>query len=797
VITATSHDNFTAGTHGSTNDYGIAFLVSHEADGHVYVATINEGDGYELHVVRMNNVGVTEHDYTVFSTGFIYLHTVGVANITGYVLPGTTNINVAWSQMPLGATIRQMDVQTRTGFMDHAATTPTWNDTTVAKIRSVGVASRAFLINGRWVCADYYPSIGLGSFGSANQFGQPTFFLLDIAANQIVGRYEWATAAQDWVTDGWTGSEADGVGSTNASWFNLPSVFTANGLHMPLCYRGTTFVQETVLPTLSGTNLFNQFTSTPIDLFTSTVGVIDEVFGSPGSPVTYAGELLMPGPLPVSFSGEDIGEVNVMLGAEQPTIATSNAGGGLTSSATYQWVLVEEFTSTQGQRVKGAPSVGVSATLGASDNQATVTIPLDRLTNHRGSIWSVYRTWVDTTGTMTTIHRKVTSDLSPVLNSKLGDTIVFTDTVSDSACSVGENLYTDGISPPFGWRYPAPPFTCGDVIGNLVVVAGYDNALWASYEKVEGEALSFSPTRRVPMPTDDPIMSVATLDNRLLIQCQASQWYVDNTWPAADGSGTLPTPIQLPFSNGSLLSSSATQGGVYYASNQGGIWLVDRDLTNTYVGGPVEDDVLNTDILGAVTDQQQRVWFLVSGNLAVVFDTIVNCWYRFVLPTSSARQIGLYQGQVVITDTLKSWVYSPGATEDNGAAIITTIEIAPMAFGGVPGLQMVWSLQFLGETLGHHILTVSLLYDDSSNLVDTYAFDSTLLGIANGNAYRFEVEPSNPECQAVGVKLVDSFPAGPNAGFTLENIGAELGILPGAGKLPYAQRIQPSTPGTS
>lgn len=794
VATNTSH---TAGSRGTNADWGIAFLTSREADGHVYVACINEGDGYELHVVRLNAVAATEHDYVVFLTGYEFSATIGISNITGYVLPGTQNVEVAWTQMPLGATVQQMNVQTRTAFMDHAATTPVWNTTSnkpPTKL-SVGVASRAFLINGRWVCAAYYPSVGLGTFGAANQFGQPTFYLLDIAANQIVGRFEWATAAQDWVTDGWTGTQ-NTVGAINSDWFCIPSVFLALGYHMPLAYRGTTFVQETLtnvlLNPVSGTVL----SSTPLDLFTSTVGIVDELFGVPGSAVKYAGELLLPGPLPISFSGEDIGEINVMIGAEQPTIVTSNAGGSLSPSQTYQWVLVEEFASTQGQRSKGAPCIAVSATTGAGDNRATITIPLDRLTNHRGSIWSVYRTWLQA-GVMTTVHRKVTNDLSPVLNSTLGNTIVFVDTFSDSAVSVGENLYTDGISPPFGWRYPAPPFTCGDVIGNLVVVAGYDNALWASYEKVEGEALSFSPTRRVPMPTDDPIVSITTLDNRQLIQCETSQWYIDGNWPAADGSGSLPTPIQLPFSNGSTISSAATQNGVYYASNQGGIWNIDRGLTNNYVGGPVEDDVRTAAILGTVTDKQQRVWFLLSGNLAVVYDTIVNCWYRFTLPTTSAQGIGLLQGQVVITDMLKSWVYVEGIYTDDAAAIITTVQFAPLAFGGVPGLQMVWTLQFLAEIMGRHTLTISLLYDDGSNLVEPFIFDSSNLGIASGNAYRFEVEPANPECQAIGVKLVDSFPNGATQGFTLENIGAELGILPGTGKLPFSQRIQPSTPGTS
>lgn len=805
TISISTNTSVTAGSRGSTADWGIAFLRSNEADGHVYVACINAGDGYELHVVRLNAAAATEHDYVVFSTGFEFSQTIGISNITGYVVPGTQNVEVAWTQMPLGSTVQQMNCQLRTAFMDHAATTPVWNSTSnkPPTKRSAGVASRAFLLNGRWVCAAYYPSVSLGlSSGAANQFGQPTFCLLDIAANQICGRFEWAQAAMDWVTDGWTGTQ-DSVGAITAEWFALPSAapsFDQLGAITvcPLAYRGTQFVQETdinvILEPLTGTII----SSTPLDLFTSTVGVIAETFGRPGTAIAYAGELLLPGPLPASFTGEDLGEINVMIGAEQPTITTSNAGGSLSPSQAYQWVLVEEWTNTQGQRVKGAPCIPVSATTGASDNRAVITIHLDRLTSHTGSIWSVYRTWL-VAGVMSTVHRKVTSDLSPVLNSTLADTIVFNDTFSDSAVSVGEQLYTDGINPPFGWRYPAPPFTCGEVIGNLVVVAGYDNALWASYEKVEGEALSFSPTRRVPMPTDDPMVSLSTLDNRILIQCAGSQWYVDNVWPDATGAGSLPTPIQLPYSNGAVVSASVNQDGVYYASSEGGIWKVDRGLSNTYVGGPVEVDVKASTILSAVTDQEQRVWFLLGGNLAVVYDTVVDCWYRFALPTTSAVRLGLFLGQVVVAESAKSYVYSPGQYGDGGGstAIITTVQLAPMAFAGVPGLQMVWTLQFLGEALGPHTLTVSLLYDDGTNLVEPWIFASANLGIAAGNAYRWEVEPANPECQAIAVKLVDSFPGGASQGFSLESIGAEVGLLPKAGNLPFSQRVQPSTLGSS
>jgi hypothetical protein len=687
--------------------------------------------------------------------------------------------------MPLGATIANMNVQTRSWIQTVAGVTPATH-TTVTKLRSCGLASRAFFLENRWVEVVYYPSTSAPG-GASNQFAQTTFFLHDILTNKICGCFEWATAAQDWVFAGWTGTIADSIGQPFPDWFSLPSGFIALGLHVPLATRGTSFNESIPSPFGIGT----------LNVFTSTVGITDEFFGQPGSAVAYAGELLLPGPSAESFGGADLGEINFQLNAEQPS-SVLGGGGGLTTNQTYQVVLVEEWTNTQGQRVKGSPSIALSVPMG-SNTSIALTWPTDRVTQHAGSIWSVYSTYL-VAGVMSTVHAKVTNDLSPVYNRQDVDTLTFTITQTDAQISVGEPLYTDGINPPFGWRRSPAPFNCGTTINDNVVLGCYDNALWISFSKVEGEAISFNSTRRIPMPTSDPIIALQAFDNHVLIQCQNSSWYIDGSgWPTADGNGSWPTPIFLPFTVGCAGASVMGPDGVYFASTDNRLWFVRRDLTDDFIGAPVEDDTLTSAILGCAVDQDQRVWVLLSGNLCVIYDTITGCWYRRPLPTTSAQKIGTYQGKVTIADaaTAQTWTVQPTSTSDDTTPLITSVQFVPMAFAGVPGLQMVWELQFLGEALGRHTLTITVIYDDGTTQEESRTFDSANLGIASGAAYRWTIPLYNPECQAVAVRLVDSFPNGASAGFTLENIGAEVGIIPGTGKLPFSQTILPSTPGAS
>ena len=805
TVTTVGHDVASLGPPG-----GIGFLRP-AGDGFVYLAVTSFSGVTVGQVARINSAGTIDKTYNVWLSAADATAN-GWCNMTGYVIPGGSHdIYVVVSQLattnvagPADAPDKVVTYAYRSNYADVVF------GTLVATQRSMGLASRLFVaaipppapsisFGGRPVVVLYYPSV---QSTATNQFSQTTFFLWDFTRQvasqyypQIVGRFEYGQAACDWPWTGWDGTQAHPL----PQWFNLASAAaeSTGDFHVALGFRSTSFTVLQTGSTASGPSTGTGAVGVvdrPVYVFTGAIGIVDEKFSTAGTAISYAGETLLPGPLPITFGGTELAEVNFLLAPEAPTLSSSNGAGDLTPLATYQYVGVWESTTPSGLRIRSAPCTPTSITLGASDDTVQLIFKTLRAGMRAPSaILSLYRTAI-IDGVMSTNHYKVSNDLTPSFpNSIAVDTMTITDLVSDAAAAVGEQLYTDGIIPPFSYRYPPPPFNCGTVIGNIVVLAGYDNALWASYEKVEGEALSFAATRRMPMPTDDPIQRVCTMDQRVIVYCKRSQWYIDNVWPDAAGNGQLQTPIELPFTNGCTGAALTTQDGVVYSSDQGGFWITTRDLQNHYIGGPVEDD---TSTLGApfagVIDDQQRAHFLMSGGLDLVYDGIVDTWYRFQCPTNSVM-MATKAGKAAYMDSARTWVTIPGQSTDDSTAIITTVQLAPMAFGSVPGLQMVWDLQFLGTREGRHTLTITLLYDDETTGTDVTVFDSNALAIdfAGGQAYRWDIQPRNPECQAVGVKIVDSFPNGATLGFTLENIGAACGIVPGTRKIAIGQRPYP------
>ena len=780
------------------NDEGGAFLTSYEADGHVYLFSIFDTDGPVPHVSRLAANATIAHDYTWSDTDIT--RTTPVCNATGYVIPGSTDIVVSYSLLPtLSSPTQWINSKTKTVSVPASG-----SPGTVIAARSLQLASRAVRMNGRFYVTAYYPSVpGTNAGSSTAQFSQTTFFMLDLstdvlsaAKTPVCGRFEYGQAAMDWLFSGWDGTVNIGPG-----FFRLASFA---GARVALGYRAVNFIQERQI--LIQVDQNTSYLGKPFDAFTSTIGVVDIGFGSPGRAVEYAGELRLPGAMAYNFMGTDFVEDNVNLAPEQPTITSSASTGHLTVGQTYQWVVVWEGTTQTGLRVKSAPCVATSHTMGGSDNTASVVIPTLRATTWTNLIASVYRTYFQN-GQMSTLHSKVSNDLSPLYNSTSADTITFTDTVSDSAAAVGEPLYSDALTtPPIGYHYPAPPFSSGCIAANREFVIGYDNALWFSFEKVEGEQISFNSTQRIVLPSNDQMIRVFPLDTRIVILCATSVWaFTLGSLPDVNGNGVIPVPEILPFSNGIAATGAADiidEGIVYAAETATGVnttagpWLITRDLRNTYIGAAVEDELLSATIVDCTVDAQQRIHFFYNINNGasgkdIVYDSVVDQWYVWALPTAPLL-CGVLDGNALYADTTHTWVQTPGTYIENGAGISTITTLAPMAFGGVPGLQMVWKLQFLGSAISNHTMTILVTYDDGASIIEEFQFSVggvNPLVIPSGGAYRWEIDLANPECQAVSVQLQDSFTGTPGAGYTLENIGAEVGILPGAGKLPIAQRI--------
>ena len=780
ISIAVAHDNFGVGPStgiGTSVDAGLGWLTSREADGHVYLAVAVSGDGESIKVSQTLNDGTTTHTY-VITTGTTVQ---GLGCLSGFVNPGTQDVYVYWTQYPQTA-VPFRDSQGLSAFADFAGDVPV-----VVTQRACAWASRPVFLGGRFLAVGWYPSQLSQLFDPnsiSSQYGtQPGYFMVDIASAQVAGAFEAETAVMDWAIFNWVAGTTTAPG---AAFFMLPSPASdVNGIHLPLIALYQRFAEtfDSVAFTFTGAQ----------QSALASVLIRDVIFGGlPARAIEYASETILPGLAGIDEG--DMTEQGFWQAPEPPQFTPQTASGThLTLLQTYQWIVLWAALDSRGDLVQSQLSIAQSLTLTGSQNQALLTIPTLRWTRKQVVIAGIYRTYVTALGTMSTDHRLVTPLPLAALNNPGGDYLTIVDGTPDAEVAQGQPLYADPTAQPVPLEYFAPPpFTVGEVFADRAFVVADDGSVRFSMEKVPGQAVAFHPDLAITLPSDERIRSIAAMDGFLLLGCDASIWYIENSgFPNAAGIGNIPTPVKLPFPNGMKSLARGTKDGVFYASSAGGFWMVGRDLTNQFVGAAIEDDASAATVVDIVVDAQQRVHFVsTEGQQDLVWDSVVGQWYTWILPDTPFLAT-VYQGNVVFASPTNLWQQKPGTFVDDTAAIITSVPLAPMDFAGVPGLEMVWELQFLGQRLGRHTITVTLFYDDETQSTELFTADSDSLGInfAGGQAYKFSVNPANPECGAIAATVTDSFPNGPSAGYTLENLGASVGIVPGVRRINISQRI--------
>lgn len=616
---------------------------------------------------------------------------------------------------------------------------------------------------------------------------QPTWFIVPLAitTQQTVGRFEYGIAYADWRFDGATDTPKDLFPCDLAS-----VVTTAAGLQVVLPYRAESFSAGVTAPT-----------GNPVDTFFSTVGIkVFTLNSTPGQSLAVGGELIIPGPQSSEFTSSGFAEQGINLGPEAPfLVSQSNDTGipiGLTPGTQYQYLVTFEFTDEDGDRIYTVTSPALTVNLASTNNTITIAGAALKMTQRLVTI-SIYRTSI--AGGVTTIqHYKLTNDTDPN-----GAGFTFPDTVTwnfkdqrpDSEILVSEVLYTDkGFLP----RYPCPAFIQG--VGtwrNRTWVIGYDNAVWMSGEKTEGDAVWFHPAFRFTLPTDDEPQALAAMDDYLIVLGEMTNWYIPSVqFPDATGNnGQLPAPVQLPFANGCTGHAVTTRDGVIYSSTAGGVWLIPRNLTNGWLSQAIQSSLGNTAITGLAVDENQRVLVSVNSTTSYVWDTIPGAWYQWNLP-SSTRRVAEYMGNFVYADDSRVMQHTPFNYADNiGAsdlAIPPSWILAPLHFmGSVRGYGRCWAFQLKGDYMGPHFMNLTLGYGDENDYQPQTVYPPFLASPTL--SYLYEWNPKEEEASQFELAFAVTFPdgvAGNSA--TWELLSFDVGVDSGIARVAAQKRIASS-----
>lgn len=642
--------------------------------------------------------------------------------------------------------------------------------------KSLTLASRAFRmqVGGDYYAVGYYHSNPAG----ATAIAQSTYFLMDLGTSyQVAGRFEAGTAYFDWLTT------AD---TTRYGFLSTPQVGPDGGVHITLAYRAS----STIAVTTTGD------TFAPTRTLVDVVGIKDYQFGPDnGQPVEHSAALFLPGPETNNYTGATFAEDGIGLIPEVTSVVNSGIGS-LTGS--YEWVVVDEWTDNNGQRVRSP--AGIPNSLTGSAFAATITGFHNHVTRKQGLVHSIYRTAIQN-GVQSSLHYKVTGSLQGgsylagvVLNDDTANTWSFVDTMIDSVASNNEELYTDkGLLDHF----PAPPFSVGLAAFDRIFLAGYDNAIWFSGPKSEGDSFWFHPTFRIPLPTREKVRAIRQLDNLIVVMCERSAMFAipSAPFPDATGEGSIPSPVPLPFSNGCTGFAETISDGIVYSAVQGGLWKITRSMDNQYIGAPIED-VVNADgpVIGVASDDKQRLAFLLSQGTMAVYDQVTGIWSKWVM-SDGGGLLTEHKGRLAyINDAgTRVWRQTLGQYFDDQAgahnAIATTTQIAYLHVGGIRRYKRLWQTQMIGQYLGDHDMTVSAAVDDDPGYA---VVASKTFTPAAGVPYIYELAAVEKTelCASISYTFVDSFPRSPTQGYAIEALSMYLGLEKRLGGLPATSQIK-------
>lgn len=638
-------------------------------------------------------------------------------------------------------------------------------------LRSVGLASKVFEVNGVLYC--------LFAYGSPDQ---PTYFLADFSGNVLA-----KLAYQN------------GGGYVSG----LPSV-TVRDNQAYVSYLFKTLIQSvnknTNLP--PGTQTGSIYAQLGVNLAVFTYGGDRIVSAEIGNNLNITGGFLW------AYDGAAPVEQEFFLYPDAVKVTTSTAGGNL-SAQQYFYQVTYEWTDNQGNLFRSAPSTPVSVTTTGSTSSNTIYVPTLRLTY---KITSPVKIVVYRWSVAQQSYYQVTSISMPVLNDPSVDSVSFVDTLSDTSI-LGNNLIytTGGVIENIG-----PPATSNVTLFDdrlWLVDAENKNLLWFSKQVIQStpvemsDLLTFFVASSVGAtgPTG-PITALSAMDDKLIVFKQNVIYYVNGIGPDNTGANNQYSPAT--FINSMVGCSNQRsivvqpQGLMFEFSSESGsqIWLLGRDLQTNYIGAPVEALMENATVLSSVAvPGTNQVRFNLSSGITLVYDYFYNQWGTFTVnATSSTIFQSLNTG---IGPLGKVFQETPGKYLDGSVPVLMSFSTAWVNISGLVGYQRAYFFFLLGQYLTPFKLQCSVSYDyetafegfttiTPTNFTPTYGGaeangQQTVYGQdspygGGGNILNWRVFLKKQRCKAFQVNIQEiydsSFGVPAGEGFTLSGLSLVCAI---------------------
>lgn len=729
--------------------------------------------------------------HSVFSTGAATITVTSVTGLTNgmFLVDNTTTANIAAGTT---FTVSGSVLTLSTNTAGNSASTPgdllaaTTISSVVTIIRSVGLASKAFIVNGVIYVLTVYQSPY-----------QPTYFVVNgssLSSSPIItAKLAYENAGGYLIT-------------------GLPGVtLSGNIANFPYLYKDLIQAVNKDTNVASGTQINGIYSQTGINLATIE-------FGTQGlDTAEIGGDLHLSGGFLWMYDGYLPVEHNFFLWPDtdqttpSDTATWSTTGGsvhaqpdGSTNTNAYYVQFTYEWTDNAGNAFRSAPSIPIPITTtgSASTGSITYNIPTLRLTYKTANPVKVvaYR-W----SVAQQIYYQTTSIISPLLNDTTIDTVTFVDTNSDVTILGNNILYTTGgvvedINAP-----ASNLFTLFDT--RFWMVSAEDrNLLFFSKQVIENTPVEMSdlftiyvaPTTAAQGSTG-PITALSVMDDKLIIFKQNAIYYINGVGPDNTGSNNqYSQPIFVTSTVGCSNQQSIvfTTQGLLFQSDKG-IWILDRNLGTSYIGAAVEK--YNAGIVESAQNipETNQVRFILDTGITLMYDYYYAQWGTFVnVPAISSC---IFQNLHTFINSFGA-VYqeSPNLYLDGSTPVLMQFTTGPLRLGDLQNYQRAYFFFLLGQYITPHKIMISMAYDYSEtpsqsiiltphNFSTAFGFGMSQSPFGEGSPFggpgsleRYRVFLERQRCQAVSITLQEIYdgtyavPAG--AGLTLSGINMVCGF---------------------
>lgn len=628
--------------------------------------------------------------------------------------------------------------------------------------RSVGLASKAFILGGK--------SYMLSAYSSSYQ---PTFFLLN-SSGQVIVKLAYSNGG-GYVLKG------------------LPSV-TVTDLNAQFAYLIKDLLQAT--NRTQGSTAAPIYTQTGINLASVTITTQSVITAEIGNSLHLTGGFLW------DYDGYSAVENNFHVWPDDVEVTTATGSGHLTAQQ-YYYQVIYEWTDNQGNIQRSAPSlpVGVVTTTATSTN--TVNIPTLRLTYKTSNPVKlvVYR-WSAAQQT----YYQVSSISIPTLNDPTVDSIAFVDSLADSSILGNSIIYTTGgVIENIGC--PAVSAITLYKSRLLALSAEDPNLLLYSKQVIENTPVEMSdlftlyvaPTAGAQGSTGN-LKCLSAMDDKAILFKKDAIYYLTGSGPDNAGANndlSEPTFITSTVGSENQKSIVFVPQGLMFQSDKG-IWMLGRDLSTTYIGAPVQDYTDGATVLSAVNvPGTNEVRFTLDSGITLMYDYYYGQWGTFEnIPAISST---LYKGlHTYINASGKVFQETPGKYLDGSKPVLISFTTAWVNLSGLQGFQRAYHFYMLGTYITPHKLAINIAYDYDSNptqsvmvMPDNYApaygADSLYGGSSpygGSSVEQNRVFLERQKCQAFQLTISEIFDASfgvtAGAGFTMSGINLIVGAKKGS-----------------